>query len=89
VQVVGRFCRPGLEPRHGKAGAGEKACGRFPGQRPSLVHAEAYLFASAGREVNDRVDQAIASYEDADKAIRDAAAVRAGRSEDARDAMSR
>lgn len=35
----------------------------------SLVYAEAYLFASAGREVNDRIDEAIASYEDADKAI--------------------
>ncbi|HKO27337.1 MAG TPA: hypothetical protein VJU80_07750 [Solirubrobacteraceae bacterium] len=35
----------------------------------SLVHAEAILFASAGREVNDRIDESIASYEDADKAI--------------------
>jgi hypothetical protein len=35
----------------------------------SLVYAEAYLFASAGREINDRIDQAIAAYEDADKAI--------------------
>jgi len=35
----------------------------------SLVYAEAYLFASAGREINDRIDEAIASYVDADKAI--------------------
>jgi signal transduction histidine kinase len=35
----------------------------------SLVYAEAFLFASAGREINDRIDEAIASYQDADKAI--------------------
>lgn len=35
----------------------------------SLPYAEAYLFASAGREINDCIDEAIASYEDADKAI--------------------
>jgi hypothetical protein len=35
----------------------------------SLVYAEAYLFASAGRQINDRIDEAIASYQDADKAI--------------------
>jgi hypothetical protein len=35
----------------------------------SLVYAEAYLFASAGGQINDRIDAAIASYEDADKAI--------------------
>ena len=34
----------------------------------SLVYAEAYLFASAGRQINDRIDEAIASYRDADKA---------------------
>jgi hypothetical protein len=35
----------------------------------SLVYAEAYLFAAAGGQINDRIDEAIASYEDADKAI--------------------
>ena len=35
----------------------------------SLVYAEAYLFAAAGGQINDRIDKAIASYEDADKAI--------------------
>ena len=35
----------------------------------SLVYAEAYLFASAGRQINDRIDEAIASYQDADKAV--------------------
>ena len=35
----------------------------------SLVYAEAYLFAAAGRQINDRIDEAIASYRDADRAI--------------------
>jgi hypothetical protein len=35
----------------------------------SLPYADAYLFASTGRQVNDRIDEAIASYQDADKAI--------------------
>ena len=35
----------------------------------SLAYAEAYLFASAGRQINDRIDEAIASYQDANKAI--------------------
>jgi hypothetical protein len=35
----------------------------------SLPYADAYLFASTGRQVNDRIDEAIASYQDAEKAI--------------------
>ena len=35
----------------------------------SLVYAEAFLFASAGGQINDRIDAAIASYQDADRAI--------------------
>ena len=35
----------------------------------SLVYVEAYLFASAGRQINERIDEAIASYQDADNAI--------------------
>jgi hypothetical protein len=35
----------------------------------SLAHAEAFLFALAGGQINERIDEAIASYEDADRAI--------------------
>jgi hypothetical protein len=35
----------------------------------SLPYAEAYLFASAGGQINNRIDEAIASYEDANKAV--------------------
>jgi hypothetical protein len=35
----------------------------------SAVYAEAILFASAGGQINERIDEAIASYQDTDKAI--------------------
>jgi hypothetical protein len=35
----------------------------------SLVYAEAYLFATAGGQINERIDAALASYQDAENAV--------------------